>query len=59
MVIELTFKNRRRITRRVQLLVEQDTLTELIEKYNKVLTKIIDREREINEILTEIKDLDL
>lgn len=59
MVIELTFKNRRRMTRRVQLLVKQDTLTELIGKYNEVLTKIIDEEKEINEILTGIRDLDV
>lgn len=59
MVIELTFKNKRRMTRRVQLLVEQDTLTELIGKYNEILTKIIDEEKEINEVLTEIKDLDV
>ena len=59
MVIELTFKNRRRMTRRVQLLVQQDTLTELIGKYDEVLTKIIDEEKEINEVLTGIRDLDV
>lgn len=59
MVIELTFKNRRRMIRRIQIPVKQDTLTELIEKHNKVLTKIIDEEKEINEVLTEIKDLDV
>ena len=59
MVIELTFKNRRRMTRRVQLLVEQETLTELIGKYNEVLTKIINEEREANEVLTGIRDLDI
>ena len=59
MVIELTFENRRRIIRRVQLLVEQDTLTQLIKKHNKVLTKIIDEERETNEVLIGIRDLDV
>ena len=59
MVIELVFKNRSRRVRRVQILVEQFTLTELVENNTKALTKLIEDEREPNEILTEIKDLEI
>ena len=59
MVIELVFKNRSRRVRRVQILIEQFTLTELVENNAKALTKLIEDEREPNEILTEIRDLEI
>ena len=59
MVIELVFKNRGRRVRRVQILIEQLTLTELVENNAKALTKLIEDEREPNEVLTEIKDLEI
>lgn len=59
MVIELVFKNRNRRVRRVQILVEQFTLTELVENHAKALTKLIEDEREPNEVLTEIRDLEI
>lgn len=59
MVIELVFKNRSRRVRRVQILVEQFTLTDLVEYHAKALTNLIEEEREPNEVLTEIKDLEI
>ena len=59
MVIELVFKNRSRRVRRVQILIEQFTLTELVENNAKALTKLIEDEREPNEVLTEIRDLEI
>jgi hypothetical protein len=59
MVIELVFKNRSRRVRRVQILIEQFTLTELVENNAKALTKLIEDEREPNEVLTEIKDIEI
>ena len=59
MVIELVFKNRSRKVRRVQILIEQFTLTELVENNAKALTKLIEDEREPNEVLTEIRDLEI
>lgn len=59
MVIELVFKNRSRRVRRVQILIEQFTLTELVENNTKALIKLIEDEREPNEVLTEIKDLEI
>ena len=59
MEIELVFKNRYRRVRRVQILVKDCTLTKLIENNVKALTKLIENEREPNEVLTEIRDLDI
>ena len=59
MVIELVFKNRNRRVRRIQILVEYFTLTELVENNARALTKLIEDEREPNEVLTEIKDLEI
>ena len=59
MVIELVFKNRNRRVRRVQILIEQFTLTELVENNAKALTKLIEDEREPNEALTEIRDMEI
>lgn len=59
MVIELVFKNRGRRVRKVQILVEQLTLTQLVEDNVKALTKLIEEEREPNEVLTEIRDLEI
>ena len=59
MVIELVFKHKSRRVRRVQILIEQFTLTELVENNAKALTKLIEEEREPNEILTEIRDLEI
>ena len=59
MEIELVFKNRYRRVRRVQILVKDCTLTKLVENNVKALTKLIENEREPNEVLTEIRDLDI
>ena len=59
MVIELVFKNMGRRVRRVQILIEQFTLTELVENNAKALTKLIEDEREPNEVLTEIRDMEI
>lgn len=58
MVIELTFKDSSGRTRRVKILVKQLILAELIME-NETLIKLIRRERRQNEVLTEIKDLDI
>ena len=59
MIIELTFKNRNRRVRRVQILVEQFTLTELLKNNAKALIKLIEDERVPTEVLAEIKDAEL
>ena len=59
MVIELVFKNRSKRVRRVQIFIEQFTLTELVENNTKALIKLIEDEKEPNEVLTEIRDLEI
>lgn len=59
MVIELVFKNRSRRVRRVQILVEQFTLTDLVVYDAKALANLIEDEREPNEVMTEIRDLEI
>lgn len=58
MVIELTFENNSRKKRKVQVLVMQLILTELIGN-NETLLKIIRKERKPDEVLTEIRDADV
>ena len=58
MVIELTFKNNDGRARKVEILVKQLILTELIGN-NETLIKLIRRERRQDEVLTEIRDLDI
>ena len=58
MVIELTFENNNGKTRKVQILVKQLILTELVGN-NETLIKLIRRERKQDEVLTGIKDLDI
>lgn len=58
MVIELTFENNSRKIRKVQVLVKQLILTELIGD-NETLIKLIRRERKPDEVLTGIRDLDV
>ena len=58
MVIELTFKNNDGRVRKVEILVKQLILTELIGN-NETLIKLIRKERRPDEILTRIKDLDI
>lgn len=58
MVIELTFEDTRRKVRKVQILVKQIILTELIGD-NETLIKLIMRERKPDEILMGIRDLDV
>lgn len=58
MVIELTFENNRGGVRKVQILVKQHILTELIVN-NETLIKLIRKERKPNEVLTRIRDLDV
>lgn len=58
MVIELTFENNSRKVRKVQILVKQLILTELIGD-NETLIKLIRKERKPDEVLTGIRDLDV
>ena len=58
MVVELTFENNSRKTRRVQVLVKQPILTELIGD-NETLIKLIRKERKPDEVLTAIRDADV
>ena len=58
MVIELTFENNNGKVRKVKILVKQLILTELIGN-NETLIKLIRRERKPDEVLTEIRDLDV
>ena len=58
MVTELTFKNNSGNARKVQIVVKQNILTELISN-NETLIKLILRERRQDEVLTGIKDLDI
>ena len=53
MVIELTFENNGREVRKVQILVKQLILTELIGN-NETLIKLIRKERKPNEVRTGI-----
>lgn len=59
MVIELAFTSKSRRVRRVQIPVKQFTLTELVKDNAEALAKLIEDEREPNEMLKEIKDLDI
>lgn len=59
MVMELVFKNKSRRVRRIQIFIEQFTLTELVENNAETLTKLIEDERWPNEVLTEIKDIEI
>lgn len=58
MVIELTFENSSGKIRKVEILVKQHILTELIGN-NETLIKLIRRERISDEVLTGIRDLDV
>lgn len=58
MVIELTFENGSGKTRKVEILVKQNILSELIWN-NETLIKLIRRERRSDELLTGIRDLDI
>ena len=58
MVIELTFENNSGRVRKVEILVKQHILTELIGD-NETLIKLIRRERKTDEVLTGIRDLDV
>ena len=58
MVIELTFENNNGRVRKVQILVKQLILTELVGD-NETLIKLIRRERKPDEVLTGIRDLDV
>ena len=58
MVIELTFENNSGNVRKVQILVKQHILTELVGN-NETLIKLIRRERRQDEVLTGIRDLDV
>ena len=58
MVIELIFENNNGEVRKVEILVKQLILTELIGN-NETLIKLIRRERKTDEVLTGIRDLDV
>ena len=58
MVIELTFENRARIRRRIQLNVPYLTLEQFIADTKKGLSSVIELVKESSEILIEVKDLD-
>ena len=58
MVIELTFESVHGKVRKVEVLVKEDILTELIGN-NETLIKLIRRERKSEEVLTSIRDLDV
>lgn len=58
MVVELKFENNSGRIRKVEILVKQHILTELIGD-NETLIKLIKRERKPDEVLTGIRDLDV
>ena len=58
MVVELTFESNSRKVRKVQILVKQLILTELIGD-NETLIKLVRKERKPDEVLTGIRDADV
>ena len=58
MVIELSFKNSKKMRRRVQILVEYISIEEMIKENPKLLTSLIERERIGSEYLEKIENLD-
>ena len=58
MVIELTFENNSRCLRKMKIHVKQNILTELI-RDNETLIKLIRKERKSDEVLINIRDLDI
>lgn len=58
MVIELTFENSSGKIRKVEILVKQHILTELVGN-NETLIKLIRKERRTDEVLIGIRDLDV
>ena len=59
MVIELSFKNNKKIRRRVQLLIEYTSIEEMLIKNPKLLISLIKQEKLGSEYLEEIKDLNI
>ena len=58
MVIELSFKNSKEIRRRVQILMEYESIEEMIKKNPKLLMSLIKQEKMESEHLEGIKNLD-
>ena len=58
MVIELSFKNSKKIRRRVQILIEYTSIEEMIRESPKFLMSLIKQEKIGSEYLEEIKNLD-
>ena len=58
MVIELSFKNRKKMRRRVKMLIEYMSIEEMLKKNPKLLISLIENEKIGSEYLEEIKNLD-
>ena len=58
MVIELSFKNNKKIRRRVQILIEYTSIENMLKENPKLLISLIEQERIGTEYLEKIKNLD-
>nr|DAH91330.1 MAG TPA: hypothetical protein [Microviridae sp.] len=58
MVIELSFRNSRKMRRKVQILIEYISIEEMLRENPKLLISLIESEREESEYLEKIKNLD-
>lgn len=59
MVIELSFKNKRKTKRRIQILIEYTSIEEMIRKNPKFLLSLIENEKVGSEHLEKIEDLNI
>lgn len=58
MVIELSFQNRKKMRRRVQILIEYTSIEEMFKKNPKLLISLIEKEKIGSEYLEKIENLD-
>ena len=59
MVIELSFQNREKMRRRVQMLIDYTSIEEVIKENPNLLTSIIESEKEESEHLEKIEEIDI
>lgn len=59
MVIELSFRNSRKMRRKVQILVEYISIEEMLRKNPNLLMSLIKEKRIGSEYLEQIKDVDI
>lgn len=59
MVIELSFQNRKKTRRRVQILIEYISIEDMLRKNPKLLISLIEKEKIGSEYLEKIENLDI